>query len=192
MIIIVEGVDGSTKSTQIQLIKNEFERRWKACHILHYANLKFDKNKELIESMSKKLYKSMFDIMKSHEFSNPFDILILDRSHIGEVIYSPIYRDYSGDYVYEYEDDYVKNYKYAADNTKLLLFTDTVKNILERDKARGDGLSFSLDPKIKKLELKSFEAAVKKSKLIHKIVALKNRTAEKIFEEDVKPFIFDE
>lgn len=190
MIIIIEGADALGKSTQVQLIKNRFELEGKTVHILHYSNLKFSKNKDDILAASKNLYKSVFDLMINNEFNTPENILIFDRSYIGEVVYSPIYRNYSGDYVYDIENDFVTNYKFAAKNTKLILFTDSAEAVIERDKKRGDMKSFTLDIDKKRKELTAFEEAVKKSKLNKKIISLKGRSPEQIFKEDVENFIF--
>ena len=189
MNIICEGTDALGKGTQIQLIKNEFERRGQAVMVAHYSNLKFSKDSKEIEQMSKTTYAAMFNIM-SVVGQVPFCNLIFDRAHIGEVVYSPMYRGYSGNYVYGLEKEYLKDY--SSKDTKLILFSDTAENVIARDKARGDGLSFTLDLNKKRDELKRFEDAVSKSKLNHKIIMLNGRTPEEIFEQDVKPYIWSE
>lgn len=181
MNVIVEGVDGVGKSTQIDLIEKEFEKRGYAVHIIHYSNIKFSNNMSEIENASKKRYSTMFDII-----NNKIDncCIIFDRSHLGEAVYSPIYRKYSGDYVFDFEDKVL--YK---DDVKLVLFTDDVNKILIRDLLRGDGKSFSLDKDVKEKELKLFDEAFNKSKLIKKRIHLNNRSPEEVFSE-VKDFIW--
>ncbi len=153
------------------------------------SSFKFSKDSKEIEQMSKTTYAAMFNIM-SVVGQVPFCNLILDRAHIGEVVYSPMYRGYSGNYVYGLEKEYLKDY--SSKDTKLILFSDTAENVIARDKARGDGLSFTLDLNKKRDELKRFEDAVSKSKLNHKIIMLNGRTPEEIFEQDVKPYIWSE
>lgn len=185
MTIIVEGVDAMGKSTQINKIKEYFENNGKAVHIIHYSNLTFTKDLKKIEKASKKLYLNMMKLINA---SNDIEdnILILDRAHIGEVVYSPIYRNYSGEYVYDLENELNDSSK---KKTKLILFTDTAENVIERDINRGDGLSFTLDVNKKKEELMAFESAVNKSSINHKIVELKGRGPDAIFNEDILPYI---
>lgn len=181
MVIIIEGVDAVGKSTQIQKIKEYYEKQGKAVHTMHYSSIKSDN----VMQSSCLLYQQMFSFM-SLAYTLKDCVLILDRSHIGEVVYSPMYRKYPGDYVYGLEQSAPD---IVIDKAKLILFTDEAENIIKRDIERGDGLSFSLDCDKKKEELKAFETAVNKSRINHKIVELKGRTPEQIFEEDVKTFL---
>jgi hypothetical protein len=70
------------------------------------------------------------------------------------------------------------------------VFTDTPEAVIERDKKRGDGLSFSLDIEKKREEIAAFERAYNMSSLDKKLIHLNGRTPEQIWEEDVYPFIF--
>lgn len=84
--------------------------------------------------------------------------IIVDRSHIGEMVYSPIYRNYSGDYVLDIESEY------NTDNFFLIVLTDRAENLISRD----DGLSHSTDLDKKNEELKLFRESFKKSKIQNK------------------------
>ena len=126
----------------------------------------------------------MFNLMSSVPENS---VLIFNRAHLGETVYSPIYRNYSGDFVFDFEKDYVKR---EHPETKLIVFTDTPEAVIERDKKRGDGLSFSLDIDKKKQELEAFERAYIVSCLDKKLIYLNGRTPEQIWKEDVYPFIF--
>ena len=183
MNILIEGVDCLGKSTQISFIEKEFEKDHKAVHIIHYSNIKLD-SIEAIEQASKIRYREMFNLMSNVPENN---VLILDRSHIGETVYSPIYRNYSGDYVFHFEKEFAGR---DTSKTKLIVFTDTPEAVIERDKKRGDGLSFSLDLDKKKQELEAFERAYEMSSLDKKLIHLNGRSPEEIWEQDVKPFIF--
>lgn len=177
-------VDAMGKSTQIQLIENELERRHKAVHIVHYSNIKFTKDNKEIENASALRYREMFNLMKKTDDTN---VIIFDRAHLGETVYSPLYRGYTGDFVFQFEKDFIEG---EHPETKLILFTDTVENVIARDKARGDGLSFTLDPEKKADELKAFDMAFENSWLDKKRISLNGRTPEEIYEQDVFPFIF--
>lgn len=96
------------------------------------------------------------------------DIFIFDRCHLSEYVYSPMYRDYDGYYIFASERRIVP----TKNKVKLILFTDTAENVIERDKLRGDGLSFSLDIDKKKEELDKFveafnESSIEKKKIIN-------------------------
>ena len=183
MNVIIEGADAMGKSTQIANIEKEFEKRNKAVHIVHYSNIKLDTNED-IKLASQIRYREMFRLMSVLPNEN---VLIFDRAHLGETVYSPIYRKYSGDFVFDYEKDYVNHNNPV---TKLIVFTDTPEAVIERDKKRGDGLSFSLDIEKKREEIAAFERAYEMSSLDKKLIHLNGRTPEQIWEEDVWPFIF--
>jgi len=171
------------KGTQIALIEKECEKRNKAVHIVHYSNIKLETN-DAIKVASQIRYREMFHLMSVVPNEN---VLIFDRAHLGETVYSPIYRNYSGDFVFDYERDYVNHNNPV---TKLIVFTDTPEAVIERDKKRGDGLSFSLDVDKKKQELAAFERAYEMSSLDKKLIHLNGRTPEEIWKQDVYPFIF--
>lgn len=189
MTIIAEGVDALGKSTQIQKIKEEFEKQGVSVHILHYSNIKaFGNDNKKIKEASYKQYRDMLKLA-NYAASEDSMALILDRSHIGEAVYSPLYRDYNGDFVFEEEKTFL--WQDNLKRIKLILFTDEVEAIIKRDKERNDGLSFSLDPEVKKKELDLFDKAFEKSILNKKRIELKGRDAEQIWNEEVKTFIFE-
>lgn len=189
MTIIIEGVDALGKSTQIQKIKEEFEKQGVSVHILHYSNIKaFGNDNKKIREASYKQYRDMLKLA-NYAASEDSMALILDRSHVGEAVYSPLYRNYNGDFVFEEEKTFL--WQDNLKRIKLILFTDEVEAIIKRDKERNDGQSFSLDPEMKKKELDLFDKAFEKSILNKKRIELKGRDAEQIWNEEVKTFIFD-
>lgn len=189
MTIIAEGVDALGKSTQIQKIKEEFEKQGVSVHILHYSNIKaFGNDNKKIREASYKQYRDMLKLA-NYAASEDSMALILDRSHIGEAVYSPLYRDYNGDFVFEEEKTFL--WQDNLKRIKLILFTDKAEAIIKRDKERNDGQSFSLDPEMKKKELELFDKAFEKSILNKKRIELKGRDAEQIWNEEVKTFIFE-
>lgn len=186
MNVIIEGVDALGKSTQIQCIKNEFEKRGKIVYTIHCSNFKFSDNKKEIELYSKKYYEDLLKLMAG-PLSNSDHVLIFDRSHIGEYVYSLIYRSYNGSYVFDYEKRFLSA---PHPKTQLILFSDDPQRIIERDIKRNDGKSFSLDLRKKTEEVKRFEKAFEKSRLDKKLVYLNSRDAETIWKDEVYPFIF--
>lgn len=192
MVVIIEGPDAVGKSTQIQLIKNYAEKELDyPVHILHYSNIKaFGNDGPAIENASYKLYSDMFKLMETSERQNLNRLLILDRAHLGETVYSPIYRGYNGDYVLSDKFEGAYNKTQAAKNTYLILFTDSVDSIIERDKKRGDGLSFSLDKSKKADEIERFENAFNLSGIPNKLmIKVGTKTPDEIFNGEVVPFL---
>lgn len=185
MTVIAEGIDNVGKGTQIQKIKEEFEKQGISVHILHYSNIKaFGNDNKKIKEASYKQYRDMLKLA-NYAASEDSMVLVLDRSHIGEAVYSPLYRNYNGDFVFEEEKTFI--WQDNLKRIKLILFTDDAENAIKRD----DGLSFSTDLDTKKKEIELFDKAFEKSILNKKRIELKGRDAEQIWNEEVKTFIFE-
>lgn len=153
-VILIEGPDNVGKSTLIRNLKNKLNDE--VFLTLSFANVKQNSPEEHIE-YSKELYDNMFKFCR---FQTEIigNSLIIDRSHIGEMVYSPLYRNYSGDYVLDIESEY------NTDNFYLIVLTDTAENLISRD----DGLSHSIDLDKKNEELNLFREAFKKSNIQNK------------------------
>lgn len=115
------------------------------------------------ENIARLLYqddanRGMFNLLKT-------DIpLIFDRTHLGELVYAPLYRGYSGDYVYEYEKDLIESKPYSNEtDIRLILLTSSNTDMLV-----DDGLSF--DPTKKAEEQQRFIDAFNKSHLVNKVI----------------------
>ena len=150
--------DRAGKNTQISLIiKRQPHLTFQT---LHYSTLPF-KSADFYKSYSAKMYDDMFKMMlglKDSEIS-----LIFNRSHLGETVYSPLYRDYSGDYIFDIEKGYVNDLK-----DKLYLITLIGDpNIIQR---RDDGLSHSSKLEDIQREVDLFTAAHRKSYIKNKIL----------------------
>lgn len=185
MNIILDGVDCVGKDTQIRFIEEEFESRDKVVHLLHYSNIKMN-SKEKILKASKLRYREMFKLFNK---SDDLNIFIFNRAYLSEYVYSPIYRNYDGSYVFDYEKDFISK-KYEP--TKLIILMDEAEKIIKRDIRRGDGKTFSLDIDKKNKELNAFKEAYDKSLLDKKLVYLNGKTPIQLFNEDIKPFIFED
>ena len=116
-----------------------------------------------VENLAQKMYQqacneSMFALLKT-EVS-----IIFDRTHLGEMVYSPLYRRYSGEYVYTLEEDLILSKPYT-ENSDIRLILLTTSNF---DMLVDDGLSF--DPKNKKREQDLFVDAFNRSKLSNKVI----------------------
>ena len=160
--IIIEGTDNVGKDTQQDLIiKNMSDYVF---HKLHYSSLPFKDNegyddKEMHATYSKKMYDDMFKVMMNCKDK---DInFIFNRSHLGETIYSPLYRGYSGDYVLDIEKKYTKALR---EDLYLITLTNDPHTILKRD----DGKSFYGNEEEVKAEVDGFRRA-------HKLSSIKNK-----------------
>lgn len=166
MNIIIEGPDNVGKSTLINNIKKTFNTS--TFHTLHYSNVRQPTIEEHIE-YSSLLYKEMFsicDFITKNQNSNT----ICDRSHIGEMVYSPLYRNYSGDYVL-----YIEKEQSNLDDYILIVLIDDPNNLIKRD----DGLSHSVDPYKKQQEIDLFKDAYNKSLIKNKLLVDVSKYDEK-------------
>jgi len=176
MVYIFEGVDNVGKGTQIQKLKRHLEEKGELVHILHYSNIKGDN----IEERSKQYYYEMFNLIKFATF-NKIN-LILDRAHGGETVYSPIYRNYSGDYIYDIEQNFGNR---ILQNITLFVFTDDPENLIDRE----DGQSFSTEFEKKRDEIVKFIDFFEKSKIKNKaLINIQDMDIEQVFNK-MKEFI---
>lgn len=166
MNIIIEGPDNVGKSTLISNLKNHYNTI--TLHNLHYSNVK-GSNIEYC----KKLYFEMFSLLTSDKS------FICDRSHLGEMVYGPLYRDYSGEFVLDIEKQF--------DTSEITLITliDDAESLIERD----DGLSFSTDIDIKRRELSNFINAHVKSNIKNKLLVNIKDFNEELLKNHIIKFI---
>lgn len=166
--IIIEGVDRLGKDSLINGIQNKCG----VFQVLHY-----EKPKTL--DIFKNLENSTFNPLRKYQqdsFVNMFDILdsnarvICNRSHIGEVVYAPRYRGYSGDYVFglEYNDDDMSKFgmsdlRSACSSTLLVLLTTSDFSFIQDD---GESFDFSK----KEEEQEDFKKAVNNSNIKNKLI----------------------
>ena len=179
MIIILEAPDNCGKSTQVQKLIHLFHD--KSIHQLHYSSVKGFETKEETKTYSCKMYSDMFKLL----FSNYKDMhFTLDRSHIGEMVYGPMYRNYDGNYVLNIEN-YWRDFEDFWNEIYLITFIDTPLRLVSRD----DGLSFSIDLEKKTKEVKLFKDAHNKSLITHKLlIDIENLDENQVFEK-IKEFI---
>jgi thymidylate kinase len=163
--IIIEGTDNVGKDTQQNLIIEKMSDH--VFHKLHYSSLPFKDDKEKHANYSKELYETMFQLMmKSKIASKKGDLdinLIFNRSHLGETVYSPLYRGYSGDYVFDIEKKYTKALR---EDLYLITLVNDPHTILKRD----DGKSFYGNEEEVKAEVDGFSRAHRKSTIKNKLL----------------------
>jgi len=157
--IIIEGTDNTGKGTQQNLIIEKLNNL--VFHKLHYSSLPFKDDKEKHIKYSTQMYDDMFKIMINNKEDNIN--MIFNRSHLGESVYSPLYRDYSGDYVFDIEKKYVD---ILRKDLYLITLSNDAHTILKRD----DGKSFYGNEEEVKAEIDGFNRAHRLSKIKNKLL----------------------
>lgn len=179
MIVIVEGPDRVGKDTLIENMRKEYSSNAYSVHVLHYGRLKG--SNEEIQKASKSLYSDMFALLSNAD--NFARLFICNRAHLGEAVYGPIYRNYSGDYVFDIES----HFENICRDAYLIVLTDNPENLLKRE----DGASFGKDVEAKQMELDNFSRAYNKSNIRRKIlINIAGKTPEQVFAE-VKNFFME-
>lgn len=117
MILKITGCDCSGKSTLVKALSEK----------LNWDNIHFDKPKNYEDG--KKQY---FDFAEKMNM-NPSINIICDRLEEGEWIYAPLYRNYKGDYLQEFEKEITRVHDYLMVYVKADL-----EVILERARVRGE------------------------------------------------------
>lgn len=164
MIVICEGLDRCGKSTQIEKLQTYFKEKGLETSVMHYAGVDVDDcgpfTNPAKEIASRTRYDDMLNIA-SHQ-ADMHHVFIFDRAHLGEYVYSPMYRHYDGGYVFELET----KYQNLMEKALLFVFVDSAEHLIARD----DGLSLTNDLNKKREEIARFEDAFKLSHIKHKML----------------------
>lgn len=170
---MIDGIDRLGKSSLIKKIQDEFGYHL----VIHYDKpqvLKqyLDLAKEVTssetpkglseENLARYYYQYDTNIRMFQMMENDIPT-IFDRTHLGEMVYAPLYRKYSGEYVYTLEENFIDRMGETIDSTRLILLTSSNTEMLV-----DDGLSF--DPAKKDEEQLLFIEAFNKSKLKNKVI----------------------
>ena len=139
MSYIIEGLDRLGKSTLIKNLNLPF---------IHLT--KPDCKPEDYKEYQYNLYMSVFKHLTT-------DNVVYDRCHLSEYVYAPLYRNYSGDYVFE-----IENY-FDLSSIQLILLTENFKI---SNHFQDDGLSFDITKRQEEQEL--FIDAFSKSQIPNK------------------------
>lgn len=167
---IIEGVDRLGKGTLIDgLLQN----------LGHHTVIHYEKPKKLayfddsggwsgklgeLSDLGRYQYLSFvhgFDLLRTS--SN----LIFDRFHLGETVYGPRYRGYSGDYVFDLEDSFTNSMDSwsngYAKRVRLILLTTSDFSFIQDD---GESFDFTA----KEAEQEDFKKAFERSTLPVKVL----------------------
>jgi thymidylate kinase len=173
--IIIEGMDRCGKDTQIGLIQKKFKNE--TFHVFHYAKVPFKTQGDHI-NYNTRLYKDMFLVM--FESLGSKRNFIFNRSHLGESVYSPRYRGYDGDYVFDIEKSYVNTMK---DQLIMIVLVNTPEILLERED--GNSLANKIDDVI--YEREAFIRGYEKSGIQNKkLIECGTKSIEQIHNEIIE------
>lgn len=170
---IIEGIDRLGKSTLTQNIQEELGYHLvihydKPKKLKYYEDLKLKienaegdfrqvlGNSDPLYQYQRAVNRNMFDLIENSKAN-----IIFDRGHLGECVYAPLYRKYSGDYVYDYES------LYDISSVKLILLTTSNFDICV-----DDGEGFNFDNKEREQEL--FKSAFEKSSMDKVLIDVHN------------------
>jgi len=190
--IIIEGGDSLGKNTIIEALCEYFN--YDNIAIRHFgrpptnlspkATLDFQFNTFHKEASFVNFIEENIDNDEFEYFNN---IIIWNRSHLGEYVYSTMFRGITKKDVLMQLVKYEKTNFYNKDNTYLITLSASPKFFLSQE----DGYSFSKNIKQKTEELKLFKeihilSSIKNKKLIKVNKELKFRDKNKIFKEIIE------
>jgi len=183
MIYVFEGPDNCGKSTQISKLNKELASRHRWPLNIHCTNFGLPVNGKSRSFSEMYYYKIMKDVIKWSD-ADIYDV-ILDRSWLGENVYGPLYRNKSGDYVFEIEKQLIKPHDIYG--FRLITFVDSSMKMIDRD----DGQSFSIDKSMKQKEIDLFVETHDRSIISHKnLIDIAGRD-ENIVWDMVKKTLFE-
>jgi thymidylate kinase len=156
--ILIEGIDRIGKTTII----NEFINLKPEFKIIKCNKPIITKRYKTLYGYQKQFFIKCFEKINKIKESDK-EHYIFDRSHIGEMVYSPIYRNYSGQYVLDLE----KKYNIINNTCLILLVVDNFDFLID------DGNSFNF--RNKKIEQDLFIKAFEKSNIKNKKIITVNK-----------------
>ena len=161
-VFIIEGIDRLGKDTLIKNIQHALGFHF----VIHYSKPEklevYNNSLEQYQRCSfENGFRMMYGIARSfNSFATP---LIFNRFHLGENVYAPLYRGYSGDYVFDMEKIYDDLTPSIFQRVKMILLTTSDFSFIQDD---GESFDFSK----KEDEQEMFKSAFAKSILPNKCV----------------------
>lgn len=183
--IIFEGPEKTGKTKQSKLLRSYLLKIGMIPHILSYSDIILDtvtNTRFKTEVVYNELFK-IFNLINKSSYDN---CMILNGSHIGESVYSPLYKNYDGDYVFNIEENYSKMGFW--DRVFLFVFLDKPENLIDRTKFLDDE-SFKKERKRLLKELSLFKRANIFSKIENKKLIYPNRLTDEEIHKQIIDFI---
>lgn len=179
-VLIIEGVDNTGKDSLINEISKHFNKT-KIYHFISPSSYDSSSNDPVLTQ--KKQFSSFFDNIRKDLKNDKIELIILNRSHLGEYVYGPLYRDSNPNWIFE---EFEKKYEDVLEQTSLVLLTSPANHSIKYD----DGFSFSTNINNRIKELILFEEALRQSLIKHKKII--NVYNEKIKDFKKRDFILTE
>lgn len=160
MIVVFEGMDNCLKDTLIQSLRGFLAP---ATQVLKFSGPPREQpNQREFQLLH---FSDMFELLLL-SLSNGQRNFILNRAHLGEYVYSPIYRHYEAEWIFNLEEKFLIESEKIS-KTFLILLYDSDNDELRR---REDGKSLSKKAdKFYDLEREKFIEAYNKSRIGAKI-----------------------
>lgn len=139
MLVIIEGVDGTGKSTLIASLKRFFSQT------IYVINFSYPKGWEMFQeaAMARGEYYGSIKIFKAIFEQDPNAVIICDRFHLGEFAYGPVKRGYPewlAEEVLKVEDEILK--EIGRDNVRLIIMgVSKPEVVMERSNRPGEYLT---------------------------------------------------
>lgn len=155
--IVIEGCDRLGKDSLIEGIQNKLG---------YFLTLHYQKPMKLeayagfndaLRHYQEMSFHTMFNVLDG------YDRVILNRAHLGEVVYAPRYRGYDGSYVFHLEELFAATTSRYNDQSLLVLLTTSNFGFIQ-----DDGMSFDFSKKEEEQSdfIKAFDKSIFKNKLL--------------------------
>lgn len=164
MILIVEGMDRCGKDTLIKHLRKTYFKSPKTM-MLHCVSPPNESSKEWALDH----YTNILD--QVNKMSMDGWNVILNRSHLGEDVYGPIYRTCSAPWVYDLDSEYL--------NQSDTLLVTLIDNHLERLADRDDGDSLSSN-------IHDMNRVLERFSMVHGLSNIKNKVLYDFAEQAVQ------
>lgn len=134
MIYIFEGMDNCLKDTLIKKLRGLLAPN---TQVLKFSNPPVIPDQE---DYQRKHFRDMFEMLTTSIGASSSRNLILNRAHLGEYVYAPIYRNYEAEWIFDLEEEFLASSQSHISLTKLILSYDSENSQLKK---REDGRSLS-------------------------------------------------
>jgi thymidylate kinase len=156
-LVIIEGTDRTGKDTLVQALQEKYPNS----QMIHWGYPQGETNEEKTDYQKMSFGYYMRDY-KFKQKNDQLDLLIWNRSHIGEYVYGTIYRDsYPDTWIPDMEQTFLSD----DNNITLVLLEADPEFIVKND----DGESYSNKLEDKKTEIAKFQEAFNNSIIINKL-----------------------
>lgn len=163
-LIIIEGVDRTGKNTLINYLCSKTSNYI----VRHFGKPQGSTNEERTDHQKNDFNKEFLFANRRNKYKRAEnDLLIWNRSHIGEHVYGTMYREYNPAWIWNLEEiyDFDKDYEIYL----ILLYADP-EFVIKQD----DGNSFSTKLEDRKKEIDLFHEAMNLSKIRNKLTICVN------------------